>query len=55
MSYNGPKPTSSGKDKVGKVCLTTGHHGPVVARIRSENMSHRKIVFSYLIITTTGR
>jgi hypothetical protein len=41
MSYNGPKPTSSGKDKVEKLCLTTGHHGPaVVARIRSENMSY---------------
>ena len=40
MSYNGPPPTSNGKDKVGKLCLTTGHHGPVVARIRSENMSY---------------
>jgi hypothetical protein len=37
ISYNGPSPTSSGKDKVGKLYLTTGHHGPVVARIRSEN------------------
>jgi hypothetical protein len=37
MSYNGPPPTSSGKVKVGKLCLTTGHHGPVVARIRTEH------------------
>jgi hypothetical protein len=37
MSYNGPPPTSSGKDKVGKLCLTTSHHGPVVARIKSEH------------------
>jgi hypothetical protein len=40
MSYNGPPPTSSGKDKVRKLCLTTGHHGPVVARIRSKNMPY---------------
>jgi hypothetical protein len=40
MSYNGLQPNSSGKDKVGKVCLATGHHGPVVARISSEHMSY---------------
>jgi hypothetical protein len=37
MSYNGPSPTSSGKEKVGKLCLTTGHHQPVVASIRWGN------------------
>ena len=36
MSYNGPSPTGGGKDKERKLFLTTGHHRPVVARIRSE-------------------
>jgi hypothetical protein len=36
MSYNGPPPTSSDKDNVGKLFRTMGHHPPVVARIRPE-------------------